>query len=325
MKKLLSLAVTFLLIFSLAACSSRNQEPLSSVPGTSENESSNSSSSHVLSSKEPVPSEDLLIQVQTENGNSILFQLNSSTASNSLYQQLPLTVQIENYAGNEKIFYPDEKLDTSDTPLARGPAGTLAYYEPWGNIAIFYGECEGASGLYELGEIVSGAELIATLNGNVSIEQAKRETNASTPSPGSDPVPSSSEPLSVQDAPPQNKIDEIPQIQIIIGERSFSATLYDNESTRALLQCLPLTLSMKEMNGNEKYHFFSDNLPVGVTRPFEIHTGDFMLYGSNCLVLFYESFSTSYSYTPLGRIGNPDGLSQALGTGDAEVQFQIAG
>ena len=98
------------------------------------------------------------------------FPVNDSPAANTLYEQLPLSIQIEDYSHNEKIFYPPNELDTSQTPLAEGPAGTLAYYAPWGNVVLYYGESGGASGLYELGEAVSSADQIESLSGEIQID-----------------------------------------------------------------------------------------------------------------------------------------------------------
>lgn len=48
-----------------------------------------------------------------------------------------------------------------------------------------------------------------------------------------------------------------------------------------------------------------------------------MLFGSSCVVLFYEDFSTSYAYTPLGAVSDPAGLAEALGAGGVTVTFRI--
>ncbi|WP_394919649.1 cyclophilin-like fold protein [uncultured Robinsoniella sp.] len=61
------------------------------------------------------------------------------------------------------------------TTFAAETPGTLAYYAPWGNVVLFYGECDGAGGLYELGEAVSGAEQIETLSGEIQIDKVSGE------------------------------------------------------------------------------------------------------------------------------------------------------
>lgn len=112
-------------------------------------------------------------------------------------------------------------------------------------------------------------------------------------------------------------------ITVRVGDYSFSVTLEDNATARAFTALLPMTVTMNEMNGNEKYHYLSENLPTDSYRPGTIRNGDLMLYGSSCVVLFYETFSSSYSYTHIGRLDNPSGLASALGRGNVNVTFEI--
>ena len=111
-------------------------------------------------------------------------------------------------------------------------------------------------------------------------------------------------------------------LNIIVGSKTFTATLADSETSEAFAALLPLTVTMNELNGNEKYHYLSSSLPTAAYRPGTIHSGDLMLYGNNCVVLFYETFNTSYSYTRLGAIDNPSGLAEALGVGNVSVRFE---
>lgn len=107
------------------------------------------------------------------NGNTTVFRLNDSQAAKELYDQLPLSIEVENYSSNEKIFYPPKKLDTVNTPLANAKKGTLAYYAPWEDVVMFYGDFGTVSGLYELGHAVSGMEYIKNISGTIQIEKAK--------------------------------------------------------------------------------------------------------------------------------------------------------
>ncbi len=114
-------------------------------------------------------------------------------------------------------------------------------------------------------------------------------------------------------------------IILTVGDHNFRAALLNNETTAAFIEVLPLTLDMSELNGNEKYFYMDSGLPTDPCQPGQISAGDLMLYGNNCLVLFYESFSSGYSYTRMGSLDDPAGLSEALGSGSAEVTFSIGG
>lgn len=113
-------------------------------------------------------------------------------------------------------------------------------------------------------------------------------------------------------------------LTITVNNASFPLTLEDNAAARAFGTRLPMTISMAEMNGNEKYANLSGALPASSLNPGTIRTGDLMLFGAATLVLFYETFSTPYSYTRLGRVSDPSGLSAALGTGSVTVTFQTS-
>jgi hypothetical protein len=116
----------------------------------------------------------------------------------------------------------------------------------------------------------------------------------------------------------------INRITIRIADKAFTATLADNPTAAALKQLLPLSITMTELNGNEKLFRLPGALPTRESRPSSIHTGDLMLYGSSTLVVFYKSFPTTYSYTAIGRIDDPAGLEAALGPGDVTVVFEAA-
>lgn len=110
------------------------------------------------------------MKIKVSDGtNEVIFLLNGSSAAESLYRQLPLTVDAENYGSNEKIFYPPEKLDTSDVTEGGGGAGKLAYFSPWGNVVMYYSSFGAYPGLYILGEAAEGAENIENLSGTITV------------------------------------------------------------------------------------------------------------------------------------------------------------
>lgn len=113
------------------------------------------------------------------------------------------------------------------------------------------------------------------------------------------------------------------KVNLDVNNKKFTINLLKNESTKELIKGLPITIKMGDMNNNEKYYYMTKSLPTNNKFIKKIYTGDFMLYGSDCLVLFYETFSTNYRYTPLGSVEDINGLKEALGEGNVEVTLSM--
>lgn len=112
-------------------------------------------------------------------------------------------------------------------------------------------------------------------------------------------------------------------IKIQIENDVFTAQLPDSPAARAFIKQLPLNITMQDLNGNEKYHYLSASLPTAARSAGHIQTGDLMLFGSDCLVLFYKDFKSSYSYTRLGRITNPQKLAALANKKSVKVSFSL--
>jgi len=110
-------------------------------------------------------------------------------------------------------------------------------------------------------------------------------------------------------------------LQVRVGSAPFTATVQNNETTKAWLAQLPLSLDMEDLNRNEKFAKLPKSLPTELINPGTIQRGDILLWGNQTVVIFYETFSTSYSYTRLGKIENTKGLKEALGSGKVRITF----
>lgn len=115
--------------------------------------------------------------------------------------------------------------------------------------------------------------------------------------------------------------DKVNLINVYINGNKYSATLENNETAETFIKRFPQEFSMSELNGNEKYIYMNNELPTKSESVKHINSGDIMLYGNDCLVIFYKSFDTSYNYT---RIGHIDSLPD-LDNGNVNVRFEIQG
>ena len=182
MKKLFSVILLCMMVFAFSACGTSDSESL--ITSTPESSPSETEPSSIVEQSEPAESteessttedveepENISRQISVQFGeNTAIYELNDGTAADSLYEQLPLTIEVEDYATNEKIFYPPQELETSNSPLAQAGAGTLAYYEPWGDVVFIYGDYNENPSLFELGQVISGGELVSEMSGTITIE-----------------------------------------------------------------------------------------------------------------------------------------------------------
>jgi hypothetical protein len=97
----------------------------------------------------------------TINGTAYTGTLGDNPTAKDFLSLLPLAVTLEDYAATEKITYLPRKLATANSPTGSKPSvGEIAYYAPWGNLAIFYKDAAYARGLVPLGRLESGIEAL---------------------------------------------------------------------------------------------------------------------------------------------------------------------
>lgn len=122
----------------------------------------------------------------------------------------------------------------------------------------------------------------------------------------------------------QGDKETMTDIKVTVNGSVFNAKIYnDSPCAQQLLSKFPLTVTMNELNGNEKYYRFSESFQSNPENVESINSGDIMLYQSDYLVLFYETHNTSYTYTRIGYITDTTGLKEAVGTGNPTVTFEI--
>ena len=106
---------------------------------------------------------------------------------------------------------------------------------------------------------------------------------------------------------------EIMQMNVQVGNTTFTATLEENAAAAALVDMMN--------SGFEKVGALETDLPTCNSQT-TTQAGDIVLYNGNQIVIFYGS--NTWSYTRLGRIDDLAGWKEALGTGDVLVSFSIA-
>ena len=107
-------------------------------------------------------------------------------------------------------------------------------------------------------------------------------------------------------------------IKVIINDKTYTLKLENNKTVNEFIELLPNKFIMNELKDKEKYVYIDKSLTTNSYNPKHIEKGDVMLFGDNCLVIFYKSFDTSYSYTKIGHIDN----LETLESGNITANFE---
>ena len=122
----------------------------------------------------------------------------------------------------------------------------------------------------------------------------------------------------------KNNLDEKLIINVN-GQTDLIATLYDNSSSRALVELLkkgPVTIDMHDFSNFEKVGELPVTLPRNDTYT-ETDSGDLILYLGKRFVIYYDK--NSWSFTPLGKVEGvtkPD-LKKILGSGNVTAVLTL--
>ena len=107
----------------------------------------------------PLGNHSMNVTLTFESGEVAKVELDDTQASREFVSLLPLRLELRDYAATEKIADLPRRLDTSAAPGGYKPcAGDLAYYAPWGNLAIFHKPFSYSSGLVRLGRLTTPIE-----------------------------------------------------------------------------------------------------------------------------------------------------------------------
>ena len=117
----------------------------------------------------------------------------------------------------------------------------------------------------------------------------------------------------------ENNMSRDVNVVININNKSYKVNLEKNNTVDEFIKMLPKEFNMKELNGNEKYVNIDKNLPTETYYPKHIEAGDIMLFGDNCVVVFYKSFDTTFGYTKIGHVDN----IEDLGKEDIVIKFDV--
>ncbi|MBK3564936.1 cyclophilin-like fold protein [Streptomyces sp. MBT62] len=161
------------LLLAVTACTSDSSGATSASASSSPASSGRQEASSSAAPSAPADRTTTMAIRVTIDGRPVDATLNDSPAARDFADLLPLSLDLEDFHQMERIADLPRRLTTSGAPDPAVPrAGDLAYYSPWGNLALYYRDGDTASAdLLILGHIDADADRLGTAD-RITIEAA---------------------------------------------------------------------------------------------------------------------------------------------------------
>ena len=303
MKKIFCIALALVLTLALAACGQSGNNPSDNTSESSSQSSVNNEGANESANGTPITLTigDMVLEAY----------LNDSAPAQSLIAQLPLTVSLND--SDNDFCGGNLDIDYSESDVTSGyQNGELMFWTPANNFVIFVSGEENSAGtgnLVKLGRITSSQEMLDALEGQIDVTIALKEENENAEIEQTESVGVTQE--------------ETMQIKITVGDTELFATLEDNATTRALIERMPMTLSMDDLYGREMcYRYGANALPTDSLRSDGYEVGDIAYWPPRgSLVILYEQNGEQFERQHLGHIDS--GVEVFATTGDVDVTFEV--
>lgn len=218
-------------------------------------------------------------------------------------------------------------IEYSESDVTSGyQNGDLVFWTPASNFVIFVSAEENSANtgnLVKLGHITSPQEMLDALEGQIDVTIALKETTDTNESENSTPNSTPENVASTESEAPAPEGTENMQIKITVGDTELFATLEDNATTRALLEQMPMTLSMDDLYGREMcYRYGVNALPTDSLRSDGYEIGDIAYWPPRgSLVILYEQNGEQFERQHIGYIDS--GVEVFATTDNTEVTFEV--
>jgi hypothetical protein len=236
----------------------------------------------------------------TSKGHTATFRLYDTVAAKQLYEQLPLSLDLDNFRDAQWMFYPPEKLSVTNSEAYHdGKKGELSYYAPWGDAFMLYKDFYAVDEMHRLGVGLSGIDEIAEMSGKALIQKMESKKSARA---------------------------ETMQITVIANGHEIVFELNGSQASKDLYAQLPMNIGVENYSSNEKIFYPAKKLATGNTPLVKsARKGTLAYYAPwGNVVMFYGSFGSASGLYELGNAVQGSEYIQTL-SGTIKISPKVNG